>query len=398
MKKFNMAIIGCGGRGRSLTLGCIQWREFINIVAVCDEYEDKAQKLADELVEKGKNRPKVYTNYEQCVDNEKLDCILVATAWEAHIKVSTYAMEKGITVACEVGGAYSINSLWELVRCYERTKTPIMLLENCCYGRLELLALNMKRQGLFGKVVHCEGAYNHDLRREVTEGKQRRHYRLLQYIHRNTENYPTHEIGPIAKLLDITFGNRFTTLYAVSSGSYGLKEFVKEKNLEDLKDVDFKQGDVITTIMQCQNGETVTINLNTTLPRPYSRGFLVEGTKGMLSEDNNSVCLEKDFETTIPHDWTPNYNNMDKYYEKYEHRLWKGFVPNDDHGGIDNLVFDSFFDSLVNNKPMAIDVYEMATWMAISVLAEQSIQTGQSIPFPDFTDGKWIFRKNEFEL
>jgi hypothetical protein len=47
---------------------------------------------------------------------------------------------------------------------------------------------------------------------------------------------------------------------------------------------------------------------------------------------------------------------------------------------------------------MPIDIYDMVTWMAIAPLAEESIATGQTVYFPDFTNGKWIRRKNEFEL
>ena len=38
-----------------------------------------------------------------------------------------------------------------------------MMLENCCYDFFELLTLNMARNGLFGEILHTEGAYIHDL-------------------------------------------------------------------------------------------------------------------------------------------------------------------------------------------------------------------------------------------
>ena len=65
---------------------------------------------------------------------------------------------------------------------------------------------------------------------------------------------------------------------------------------------------------------------------------------------------------------------------------------------MDYLVLSGFFNALKENKPMPIDIYDMATWMAIAPLAEESIATGQTVYFPDFTNGKWIRRKNEFEL
>ena len=39
---------------------------------------------------------------------------------------------------------------------------------------------------------------------------------------------------------------------------------------------------------------------------------------------------------------------------------------------------------------MWIDVYDMASWMAITPLTEQSIATGKVVEIPDFTNGKWV--------
>lgn len=395
MKKFNMAIIGVGGRGEGLYRVALKKRDYVNFVAVCDPNDKFLERITKEMVDDGRPCPAVYHDYKECIDQAKPDVVLVATSWEHHLPVSMYAMEKGIAVACEVGGAYSIESLWELVRCYERTKTPIMLMENCCYGRLELLALNMKRLGLLGNVVHCDGGYRHDLR---NISKNLKHYRIWEYLHRNCENYPTHEIGPIAKLLDINCGNRFLSLVSVGSCSRGLEEYVQKHDLEQFKGARFCQSDIVSTIIKCANGETVSIALDTSLPRYYSRGFAVHGTKGLIMEENSSVYLEDDFPEEI-WEWNDNYNNVNKYYEKYEHKRWEGYKPGKEgHGGMDYLVFSAFFEALDKGEEMPIDVYDMATWMAITTLSEQSIATGQAVAFPDFTDGKWVLRKNKFEL
>ncbi len=399
MKQFKFAIIGAGLRGKNLYKETIYHRDYIDLVAVCDPYQDKAEYIADLCVEKtGKARPKIYTDYQKCLKEEKLDAVLVSTSWQGHIEVAMLAMELGVPVACEVGGAYSIESLWEIVRCYERTKTPIMLMENCCYGRLEMLALNMKRLGVLGKIAHCQGCYRHDCRPQIANGEKLRHYRLNQYIHRNADNYPTHEIGPIAKMLDINCGNKFTSLVSMGNTPIGMEEYIKERNIENLKDVKFNQSDIVTTMLKCQNGELVTITLGTSLPRYYTRGLLVEGTKGLICEENQSVFLENEQPEEV---WKwKEFNNIDKYYEKYDHKIWANYKPAEGggHGGMDDLVFDAFFNALDQGKPMPIDVYDMATWLAITVLSEQSLATGQPVAFPDFTDGKWITKKNEFEI
>lgn len=394
MKKVKYALIGLGQRGNTLWDGSIKNIETAECIAICDMDKEKCDKFVAHLKENGFPEPAAYTDFRECIDKAKPEAVVVAASWEAHIAVSLYAMQKGIAVGCEVGGAYSVESLWKIVRCYEETKTPIMMLENCCFGRKELLALNMKRLGLLGEIVHVDGGYCHDLRDEILGGKT---YRLREYIHRNAENYPTHEIGPIAKLLDIGTGNRFISLQSFGSKSAGLEAHVKDKKMENLYGVKFNQADVVTTVIKCQNGETVTITLDTTLPRYYSRKFCVHGTKGMINEENSSVYLGDEYTEEI-WDWSPHYNNINEYYEKYDHKLWKGYDPHGGHGGMDFLCMSAFFNAVRDKTPMPIDVYDMACWMVITVLSEQSLATGNAIAFPDFTEGKWILRKNDFLL
>ena len=301
-------------------------------------------------------------------------------------------------VGMEVGGAYSVKECWDLVDTYEETQTPFMFLENCCYGRRELMALNMVEQGMFGDIVHCRGGYMHDLREEVSTGEEKRHYRLRNYTHRNCENYPTHELGPIAKILNINHGNRMLTLTSMASRSAGLHEYIKDRmsDNEKLLHTRFAQGDVVNTMIKCAGGETILLTLNTTLPRFYSRDFTVCGTKGMYEEENDTVFLDKKYTAEEEWDFRKFWGNAKEYEEEYDHPIWKKFL-NDGvqggHGGMDWLVFEAFFNSIRNNEPCPIDVYDAAAWMCISALSEESIAMGgQPVAIPDFTNGEWLRR------
>lgn len=245
------------------------------ISAVCDVYEDRCEKAAKLIVEKTGKEPYQTTDYRKIYECSDIDAVILCSSWESHIRLAIEAMEAGKPVGCEVGGAYSIQECWKLVETYEKTGTPIMLLENCCYGRDEMMAYHMLKMGVFGKIVHCAGGYMHDLRKEVAYGREERHYRLRNYIHRNTENYPTHELGPIARILGINRGNRMVSLTSMASKAEGLEEYIKKEKPDDenLRGVRFQQGDIVTTMIKCSNGETITLKLDTTLPRYYSRGF-----------------------------------------------------------------------------------------------------------------------------
>ncbi len=395
MQKINIVLCGCGFRGEGL-LATISINPDYNIVAVCDPYLDKAERVQKALKEKRNLSVKVYTDHIKMFDETKPDAVIVATSWEEHVKVAIDGMERGIAAALEVGTAYNEQECWDLVNAYERTKTPVMFMENCCFGKEELLATSLVRNGVFGKIVYCHGAYGHDLRNEVSYGNINRHYRLRNYINRNCDNYPTHELGPIAKILNINRGNRMLSLVSRSSMALGLKEYVKNKpELKELHDVDFKQGDIVETIITCENGEMISLKLDTTLPRFYSREFTVRGTAGMYNQDGNMVLEDGKFEEI----WTPykSYqkflNNAENYYEKYLPAFWINTpeeIKKAGHGGMDYYEFAVFADCLKNKKEMPIDVYDGVCYMAISYLTEKSIAgNGTIVEIPDFTKGKY---------
>ena len=249
--------------------------------------------------------------------------MIIATSWQDHVPIAIAAMRRGLYTAFEVGGAYSLDQCWQLVHTQEETGVPCMMLENCCYGRDEMMALHMARLGVFGELVHCQGGYEHDLRDEVAhrEGKPP----IIGWIIIQTgtgEIYPTHELGPIAKLLNIHKGNRLVSLTSMASKAVGLHSWIAAHKSDDadLMGRAFTQGDVlVTTMIKCAHGETILLIHDTTLPRPYSRGLRDPGHQGGL-DGGGPVTLYIEG-VSEPHTWEP----TDKYRETYEHPLWKDY-------------------------------------------------------------------------
>ena len=397
MEKFRVGQIGLGGRGMGHLSGIFCERDDVVVTYVCDVYEDRCAAAVKMVEEKNGNTPKSTTNYKEVCESPDVDVVIVTSAWENHIPACVYAMECGKQVATEVGGAYSIDECWKLVNTYEKTGIHCMMLENCCYDRNEMMVMKMVREGLFGKIVHCEGGYQHDLRGEVSHGAENRHYRLRNYQNRCCENYPTHELGPIAKILDINRGNRMLKLVSMASGAWGLNAFAEAHDDVDpaLRSYPFKQGDVVKTLIQCAHGETICLTLDTTLPRYYSRNFTIRGTKGFFGETENMVYIDGKC-VEFGHD---NFNNVGEYRKEWEHPVWKHFEEEGvkgGHGGMDWLVFDAYFTALRDGMVPPIDTYDTAAWMAITPLSEISIANGSMpVDVPDFTRGMWTHRTDK---
>lgn len=396
-KEVNIGFIGISGRGSGM-LDLLLQVEGVRVPAVCDKVPERAENGIKIVNERTGNAYPVhaYIDYKELLKNEKLDAVMICTTWITHARIAVDAMRAGCDVAFEVGGAASIEECWQLVRTSEETGKFCMLLENCCYDRNEMALFNMIKMGLFGEITHMEGGYRHDLREEICMGRENIHGRLYNFMHRNGELYPTHQLGPISKALGINRGNRFLTLVSMSSKSRGLNEWMKTRKGEDydIANYAFNQGDVTTTIIKCANGETITLTHDCSTPRPYSRDYVIEGTKGIYSE-NDGECGGLYLDGFS--DGEPRWKEFKECREQYEHPLWQAYEKGGikaGHGGMDYLVLSAFVESLLLEAKPPIDVYDTASWMAITCLSEQSAAMGgMPVPVPDFTNGMWIDRE-----
>ncbi|WP_028297120.1 Gfo/Idh/MocA family protein [Olivibacter sitiensis] len=415
-KKIRLGFIGVGLRGRNHVNLALR-RDDVEVVAICDTQEEPLASCRKQFQKADKALPKEYTGgldaYKKMIDKEKLDAVIIATPWQFHKQQSIDAMKAGLYVGCEVIAGATVEDHWEIVKTSEKTKMPYMTLENVIYRRDVMAILHMIRQKLFGELVHFEGGYQHDLREVLfNDGKQpygggyeygpeksmsEAQWRTQFNIDQDGDLYPTHGIGPIMKWADINHGNRFTNLVAFSSKARGLADYI-EKNAPGHPNakINYKNGDVTTTLMNTSNGETVLLSHDVHLPRPYSLGFRVQGTDGIWMDVNNGIYIEG--QAAKGHAW----DRADEWLKKYDHPLWAKYASDAagaGHGGMDWYVFNAFIIAVRDKKQPPIDVYDSVTMSVITPLSTQSLAEGnKSLEFPDFTEGKWKTRKSTFAL
>lgn len=396
MEKIRIGYIGLGRRGMDVLEKNIIQMNDVEIVYISDLSKNRMERAEGIICEHKGTPPKKTTNYRDILNDPSVEAVFIMSGWDGGVQMAIEAMRAGKYVAIEVGCAETVDSCFDLVKAYEETKIPVMMLENCCYGRREMMVLNMVKQGLFGELVYCTGGYHHYLNEcelfKNIDTEEIPHYRLPHYRDENCENYPTHEIGPISKVLNINRGNRFVSLASFGSKSVGIKDYVARKFGKDstYATAEYKQSDIVTTILNCAGGETVTIVLDTTLPRAYySRNFSVRGTLGMSSEERKVVFLNGMKEEIS--------FNEEEMFEKYDHPLHAEYLKKgvkEGHGGMDWLVCRAFIESVKAKIDTPIDAYDTATWLAIGALSAESLDNGNKVvEFPDFTDGKWQNRE-----
>lgn len=413
--KLSIGIIGTGLRGQELLRLSLQ-RNDTDVTAICDIQQvmiESALRLFDKA---GKPKPEIYDNgdyaYRELLARKDIDAVIIATPWEWHFPMAMDAMDAGKHVGCEVMMGSTVDEHWEVVKKAEATGLQYMMLENVCYRRDVMAVLQIVRQNIFGELIHLQGGYQHDLREvKFNDGQQpygggaefgekgfsEAQWRTQHSVDRNGDLYPTHGIGPLSKMLQIHNGNRYTSLVSMASKARGLHEYIVKVGGKDHPNakIDFKLGDVVTTMISTANGESILLQHDTNLPRPYSLGFRVQGTKGLWMDINKSIHIE---EVSKPHRW----EETKDWFEKFDHPLWQKYAEEAQgagHGGMDFFVVNAFIEAVKRNEPTPISVYDSAAWSVITPLSEASIANGcNAIEFPDFTKGKWKSAKDIFAI
>jgi hypothetical protein len=401
-----VGVIGLGDRG-SGAVERLSYIEGVEIRALGDLR--KAAVMGSQKYLKSIGRPAALEFFgddniwKKLVELTDLDLIYICTPWVWHTQMAVYAMENGKHTTCEVPIARTIDEAWQLVETSERTKKHCMMLENCCYDFFELLTLNMARQGMFGDIIHGEGAYIHNLMGynfkkplddKQTDGAYTGMWRLKENATRNGNLYPTHGLGPVCQAMNINRGDKMEYLTSMSTLDFTMAPEEKELSSKDTfyspwKDAKFR-GNMNTTIVKTTLGKTIMIQHDVSSTQPYSRIHLVKGTKGMVRKFPDELIA-------LGEDWADEAK-MKELYEKYTPEIVKRVGETakkvGGHGGMDFIMDWRMIDCLRNGLPLDQNVYDGALWSSIAPLSEWSVANrSQSIDIPDFTGGSWKTNK-----
>lgn len=411
MKAVRVAFVGLGMRGP----GAVERFSHIpgvEVVALCDYEPERAERCQQILRNAGLKPADVYSGpdgYKEVCARPDVDLVYVATDWDHHFPVAKAALESGKNTAIEVPSAMNLEQCWELINLSEKNRKHCMILENCCYDWFELRALNMAQQGVFGEVLRAQGAYIHNLDdfwgaywSNPENDPDKLGWRMKYNKENRGDVYATHGLGPVAQVMDIHRGDRFTTLTAMDTKSVHGKEYVEKKTGK--KCDDYRNGDHTTTLMRTANGKVVEIQHNVMNPQPYNRLYQLTGTKGFA----NKYPVEGfaiDAAQLKATGNTPKVDDLSSHgfmpaaekkalEEKYEHPIIKKYGAMAQkvggHGGMDFFMDARMVYCLQNGLPLDMDVYDLAEWCSLAELGSLSMDNNSAaVAFPDFTRGHW---------
>jgi predicted dehydrogenase len=404
-----VGMLGTGNRGGSL-MGRVLRVPWAQVTALCDIDEAALAKAQDAVQTAGQPKPATYTGspeaYRKLLDRNDVDAVIVATPWEFHVPMALHAMQAGKAVGVEVPAAQTVEDCWKLLETRDKTKVPCMMLENWSFRRDNLAVLNMIRLGMLGEIVHCHAAHGNDCVNRTPwyfdrQGNARWGGQYL--INRNCDQYPTHSLGPVLSWMDINCGDAFDSIITMASRSLGINHYFAETlgAANPAATRHYAQGDIATSMIRTKRGNTIVLNNDMQLPRPYDNRWMIQGTEGVYSEERNSIYLWR--RSPKQHEW----EQFKPYQDKYEHAWWRPMKStgsgNDQtaagHGGTDPLLIYKFLEAVKDKQPMPLSLEDGLTMSVVVPLSRDSIAGGSKpVAFPDFTRGRWKSAKPSFAV
>ncbi|MGI6260761.1 MAG: Gfo/Idh/MocA family protein [Acutalibacteraceae bacterium] len=351
----NFGIVGIGGRPRAF-LDAFSKTGRARLASVCD-------RNADTMAESMKDLPDVkrYTDYEEMLEKEDLDAVVIGTPMPLHVPQTLLALEKNINVFCEVTAAVSLAECRQLVDACKRSKAQYMMGENCNYMRPYMVVRNMVRGGFLGDVFYAEGEYNHDCRELISKTPWRKKW--LYDIGGIT--YGTHSLGPI---LSWFANDRVSRVCCAGSG----------RNLCDLSGNPLQRDNSYVMLCKTEKNRLIKIKNNLSSPRPYGLNYVLEGSKGAFQSfgQTNELWLDGISERET-------WDALSKHEEKFVPEIWRVHADENNrngHSGADVITMIDYINALYDGKKVPIDVHAALDMTLPGLISQQSVLEG----------GKWI--------
>ncbi len=379
MEQIKTACIGLGYRGKQL-LALLCRIPFFRVTAVADPGLDKSA-----LPPGVKGYDRGAEDYMRMLEEEHPELVVVASPWAFHVQHALDCLKAGCHVALEIKGGLAEGEYAPLSALVRQTGLQLFPLENTLFRRDILAVHNMVQAGVLGEVVHMRGGYRHDLRDLLLDDEgnlgNRRNtesvWRARFYQEENGDVYPTHGLAPLCLIGGINRTDRIKRLTSFASKPAGLLHRIRELGGDDRVQVTL--GDIVMTQLETEQGVLISLTHDTTLPRPRSLDFEVQGTKGIWQEDGHRIYVEGSGRRECWEDDAP-------YISRYEHTYWQhwgkeALQADLHHRGMDYVMLKAVEAALRGEKDYPATVDDLALWTAVTPLSKLSIAGRRTVDF-----------------
>lgn len=370
MKGIKTVLIGAGYRGQRL-LRLMQGIEAYNVTAV---FDPAAVFHTDGMLEVYTEGPE---DYKRMIAVQHPELVVIASPWHFHLEQALYALEQGCHVAMEIKGGFCLGEYDPLIEVASRKGLRIYPLENAVFTRENMAMLQLVQAGVLGQLVALRGGYRHDLRDMLVDeqgnlgnpNKPEGIWRSRFYLTENGDLYPTHGLAPLCLAAGVGRTDRIAELTSFSSRACGLNEFVAHRG--GTSPLPVSMGDIVITQMRTEAGVLITLTHDTTLPRPRSLDFELQGSKGIWRGEFRQIYVEGEspYET---------WEDDEKYIARYEHICWQkwgkeALIQDVHHQGMDYIMLRMLAADFRGEMTYPITAGDLALWTSVSPYSKLSI-------------------------
>ncbi len=411
----SLGLVGLGSFGSAFA-HLFKSHPLVDRIALCDREPERIEKFATDPFFSDKFDPSdAYGSLDEICDSD-IDALVIITQPWLHAPQCIQAMEAGKHVYSAVpiisipDGHEILDWCDRLVETCRSTGMRYMLGETTCYRPQAMFCRRKAAEGAFGDFVYCEGEYFHDVdagcnlrevRRLRTSSRSGREWLEVKKKYQGKGlrggpmHYPTHSTsGPVWTM----------NAHAEKVTAYGFRNRTGDPYFGD----DAISNEV--ALFRMSNGSIVRIaEMRETPGRPGedSETFRVFGTKGSFSENRWFEIQRPDFDNIDfdnlprPDTRTLSYQEMrdplpDDVVQAFKRALNPGAEEKDlqtmdfsptGHGGSHPYLVHEFVDAVASERQPAINIWEAARYMAMGVMAHQSVlRDGERLDVPDWGD------------
>ncbi|KAB8128265.1 Gfo/Idh/MocA family oxidoreductase [Gracilibacillus oryzae] len=339
MSKLKVAVIGCGSIAIHRHLPEYASNDSVDIVAVCDIVEERAQKSAE------KYGAQAYTDYKQAITESGADLVSVCLPNYLHAPVSIFAAENGKHVLCEKPMATSDEEAQQMIAASERAGKKLMVAHNQRFVASHQKAREIIANGELGNIYSFRTTFGHGGPEGWSiDGANSWFFRKKEAFIGALGDLGVHKADVIRYVL----GTEFVEVASMI-----------ESSAKENSDVD----DQAVTILRSENGVIGTLTASWAYKRGEDNSTVIYGEKGNLR-------LEDD----------PDYSLIATFTDGSRVNYELGKIQTNDNGGQNSSgVVDHFVDCVLNDKQPLIDGEEGYKSLKIILAALESNETKKNV-------------------
>ena len=353
--------VGVVGVGRGRTFSGMASHVGMELVAICDTWEEKLTAEGERL------GVATYTDYDEFLSHD-IDAVVLANYFHQHAPFAIKALGAGKHVLSECAACGTLGEGVALARAVEKSGCIYMLAENYPYMVYNQEMRRLYQEGFVGEFKYGEGEYVHPDPADVKSGRSPGVNHWRNWI--PATYYCTHSIAPV--------------MFITDTRPVKVNGFIVPYDYDDpTETLSSRRSDTAAAIILRMDNDAVVKSLHGAL-RGHGNYTRIHGNKGLMEN-----CRCGDRSTLKIH--RPEYDAEDGQaidrtyvpeFPEYAEEAHKA-----GHGGGDFYTSYHFARAIRSGEQPYLDVYRALDMSIVGILAYQSaLADSAPVAVPDFRD------------